>query len=281
MGWTFALHPADDGFFNAAASRQTALYVWIGTLVILLFLTSGAVAVAMVNRQVKLNRLKNDFIATVSHELKTPLASMRVLMDTLFEGHYDIPVQVEEYLQMISQDNVRLTRLIDSFLTFSRMERNKHAFMIVRAEVRPIVQAAVLTVNTKLNRTDCQFELQLPETLPPVLADADALVLVLINLLDNAYKYSTAPCDIRLRVAQEDRDVVFEVKDHGIGMTPRAVRRIFDKFYQVDQRLVRKVDGCGLGLSIVKYIVDAHLGSIQVESRLNEGSTFAVRIPRA
>ncbi|MDF7799067.1 HAMP domain-containing sensor histidine kinase [Pontiellaceae bacterium B1224] len=281
MGWTITLCPSDDGFFNDAASKQAVLYIWTGTLVILLFLAAGAAAVILVSRQAKLNRMKNDFIATVSHELKTPLASMRVLMDTLFEGHYELPEQVEEYLKMISQDNMRLSRLIDGFLTFSRMERNKCAFTLTGETVEPIVQAAVDAMRTKLDQNDCTFTLQLPGSLPLILADGDALALTLINLLENAYKYSEPPRSIGLTVMQDGQEMVFKVTDHGIGMTPRAVRRIFDKFYQVDQRLVRNVDGCGLGLSIVKYIVDAHSGSIHVDSRLNEGSTFVVRIPLA
>lgn len=280
-GWTVSLCPASDGFLDVAAKRQAMLYIWTGSLVILLFFTAGSAVAVMVARQVRLNRLKNDFIATVSHELKTPLASMRVLMDTLFEGHYKISPPVMEYLGMMSQDNLRLARMIDNFLSFSRMERNKQAFDFGAEAVKPMVNEAVEALRTKLQSEGCTFRLYLPAELPAVKADHDALVMVLINLLENAYKYSNAPREISLAVSSEESIVVFAVRDNGIGMSTRSTRRIFEKFYQVDQHLTRKVDGCGLGLSIVKFIVDAHRGTIEVESRLNEGSTFTVRIPRA
>ncbi|MHC5182134.1 MAG: histidine kinase dimerization/phospho-acceptor domain-containing protein, partial [Planctomycetota bacterium] len=122
----------DNSVFENAANRQTTIYIWTGLLVALLVLSAGAISIRAVNHQIKMNRLKNDFIATVTHELKTPLASMRLLVDTLLEGSYEGEQTATEYLQLVAKENKRLTHLIDSFLTFSRMERNKQVFEIDR-----------------------------------------------------------------------------------------------------------------------------------------------------
>jgi len=277
--WKIELFFKEGDVLDRAAGQRIAVYTWTGTLVILLILICGAVAARSIGKQVKLNRLKNDFIATVTHELKTPLASMRVLVDTLLEGHYRDQQQVTDYLQLISKENGRLSRLIDNFLTFSRMERNKQAFQIRPTSAAVIAHNAAEAVRTKFDRPNCHFEAEIPEGLPDVMADPDAMVTVLVNLLDNAYKYSRDDKHIALRVTSESQSVHFAVSDNGVGIPRRALKRIFKRFYQVDRTLSRRAEGCGLGLSIAKFIVDAHAGTIRVESRPGQGSTFTVTLP--
>jgi len=267
------------GIFTAAARRQQMIYTWTAILVIGLMVVLAGVAGKTVARQVKLNKLKNDFIATVSHELKTPLSSMRVLVDTLLDGNYEGEKTAAEYLQLVSKENERLSRLIDNFLTFSRMERNKQAFDIGPAEPAEIAKAAVDAVQTKFGKARCKFDVSIDENLPQVPADKDAMVTVLLNLLDNAYKYSYDDKQIELKVFAEEDKVCFSVKDNGIGMGRRAVKKIFNRFYQVDSSLSRSAEGTGLGLAIVKFIVDAHKGQITVESKPDEGSEFVVKMP--
>ncbi|MEN6426355.1 MAG: HAMP domain-containing sensor histidine kinase, partial [Phycisphaerales bacterium] len=278
-GWKILLFFKGGEVFERAARQRIAIYTWTGLLVIVLILGSGAVAAKSIGKQVRLNKLKNDFIATVTHELKTPLASMRILVDTLLEGNYRNPQQVMEYLQLVSKENERLSRLIDNFLTFSRMERNKQAFQMREVSPVSIARTAAEAVKTKLGRGNCQFETQIPDELPMIRADHDAMVTVLVNLLDNAYKYSADEKWIRLSVASEDGTICFSVSDHGLGIPRRAVKKIFRRFYQVDRSLSRRAEGCGLGLSIAKFILDAHQGKIAVESKPGQGSTFTVTIP--
>lgn len=277
--WTIRLFFKDAGMLQKAADERIALYTWTGVLVIGLILVSGAMVVKSVGKQVKLNRLKNDFIATVTHELKTPLASMRVLVDTLLEGNYRNPQQVTEYLELVSRENERLSRLIDNFLTFSRMERNKQAFQMRLVSPASIARTAAQAIKTKFSRGSCQFETDIPEDLPAIKADHDAIVTVLVNLLDNAYKYSYDEKRIKLSVANDNGMVRFTVRDNGLGIPRRAFKKIFRRFYQVDRSLSRRAEGCGLGLSIAKFIVDAHQGTISVDSKPNQGSTFTVTLP--
>ncbi|MBN2593511.1 MAG: HAMP domain-containing histidine kinase [Sedimentisphaerales bacterium] len=278
-GWRAEVHFSDVDIFEKTANRQKAIYIWAGLLAIAVMVAAGLLTAQAIGKQIKINKLKNDFIATVSHELKTPLASMRVLVDTLLEGSYRDQQQVTEYLELVSKENERLTGLIDNFLTFSRMERNKQAFAMTRTSPAAIARDAAEAVKTKFSKGQCSFKVNIPDDLPYVTADRDAMVTVLVNLLDNAYKYSYDDKRIELSVSSEDGLVCFSVSDNGAGISRRSVKKIFNRFYQVDRSLARRAEGCGLGLSIAKFIVDAHKGTISVDSKPGEGSAFTVRLP--
>jgi signal transduction histidine kinase len=277
-GWRIELSFGAGDIFEKAASRHVTIYIWTGVLVIVLILLAGGFAAQAVRKQIKLNKLKNDFIATVSHELKTPLASIRLLVDTLLEGNYKDQQQVTDYFQLVSKENERLTRLVDNFLTFSRMERNKQTFAMAWISPANIAKTAAEAVKTKFSAGKCDFQMQIADNLPEVFADHDVMVTAIVNLLDNSYKYSYDNKKIELRVFSEDSLVCFSVKDNGIGLNRRQIRKIFDRFYQADTTLSRRAEGTGLGLSIVKFIVDAHKGTISVDSEPGKGSTFTIRL---
>ena len=278
-GWRLALSLDDQRLFEAVADQRIAAYVWIGVLVFAAVIILAALALRLVRRQMALTQLRNDLVANVTHELKTPLSSMRLLVETLLNSERLEEAKAREYLQLIAQENLRLSRLIDNFLTFSRMERNKYAFGFKEVPARDIAQDAATAVRERFNEPGCRFKADIPEGLPTVLADPDALVTALVNLLDNAYKYSGDEKQILLSAKAQNGLVIFAVKDNGIGLSSRETRRIFKRFYQVDQRLSRTAGGCGLGLSIVKFIVSAHHGDVRVESQPGRGSTFQISVP--
>src|SRR5262245_28551302 len=280
-GWRLALSVKDRTFFEANTGRRTALYLWIGIAVVAAMGFLSLIAVRLVRRQMTLARLKNDLAATVSHELKTPLSSMRVLVDTLLASERFDEQRTRDYLQLISQENERLGRLIQNFLTFSRMERKKYTFHFSPSPVRPIVDAAVEPMRGRFTAPGCRLDVQVEENLPAIVADPDALGAALTNLLENAYKYSDEIKHVVLRARAQNGSVTFSVKDNGIGITSREQKRIFQPFYQVDQRLSRKGSGCGLGLSIVQFITTAHHGTVSVESQPGHGSTFTLSLPVA
>ena len=265
--------------FAAAARQRNATTLWIGVLGIAAIAVLAAVVAAWLGRQMRLTRLKNDLIATVSHELKTPLASIRVLVDTLVDGRSTGGEQAREYLGLIARENQRLSRLIDNFLTFSRMERNKRAFELAPVEPCDIVADAVASAGERFGGPACRLDVEVAAGLPPVAADRDAMVTVLLNLLDNAWKYSGDDKHITVRAWANGRGVCLAVSDNGIGLSRRAARKVFGRFYQVDRSLSRTAGGCGLGLSIVKFIVDAHGGTVDLASEAGEGSTFTVTLP--
>ncbi|MBN1764912.1 MAG: HAMP domain-containing histidine kinase [Sedimentisphaerales bacterium] len=279
-GWQVELYYKNEDVFKSVADKQAALYIWSAILVIAIITGAGILAGRSLNRQIKLNRLKNDFIATVSHELKTPLASMRLLVDTLLEGRYRDQQQVHEYLELVSRENHRLSRMIENFLSFSRMERNKLTLDKTLTHPKHIINDAINSVKTGYHKSKCHLEVEIADDLPEIWVDPDGMVTVLVNLLDNACKYTyDDKKQIRLRVYHDQDRVCFEVSDNGMGMSKRTVKKIFDRFYQADQSLSRRTEGCGLGLSIVKFIIDAHRGKISVQSKPGDGSTFTVSIP--
>ncbi len=276
-GWRIT-DPSAIRALASPAEPRISRYVWIALLAIAVVGLAAGIAAQSLRRQWRLARLKTDLVAAVSHELRTPLASVRLLVETLLEDENPTG-KTREYLEMIARENLRLSRLIGNFLTFSRLERNLRKFDIRTTEPERVVEAVVPSAQERLQSPDCHFEVEVTPHLPPVRADEDALVTALLNLLDNAYKYSPGEKRIVLRAACERGHVVFAVKDHGIGIAPREQKRIFRRFYQVDRRLARESGGIGLGLSIVEFIVRAHGGSVQVESQPGKGSTFSVVMP--
>ncbi len=278
-GWQISLSFSGSGMVDVAARQRTISYVWIGSLAIAVVAITALAAGQALRRQWRLARLKTDLVAAVSHELKTPLSSMRLLVDALLADERPDEEKTREYLELIAGENVRLSRLIESFLTFSRLERNRQKFEFRATPPEAVVQAALDAAPKRMRAPDCRFEVSVDAGLPAVRADRDALVTALLNLLDNAFKYTPGEKHIGLKAFQQDGRVVFAVEDNGIGIAPREQKRIFRRFYQVDQRLAREAGGCGLGLSIVDFIVRAHGGRVRVSSKPGEGSAFQVVLP--
>ena len=280
-GWRLALTLSDENQVDAVALQRHRLYLWTGILTVM---SSSILAIFIARafrRQIRLANLKNDLVGTVSHELKTPLSSMRLLVDTLLDDERFEESRTREYLRLIAKENSRLSRLIENFLTFTRMEQNPHLFQFRRVKPEEIVTEAVEAVGERFQDDNGSLTVQVDQDLPCLFGDKDGLVTVLLNLLDNAYKYSSDERDVTLQATAGNGFVSFSVADRGIGMTRTVTRRVFQRFYQVDQSLARERKGCGLGLSIVQTIVNAHHGSVEVRSSLGIGSTFTVRIPVA
>ena len=273
-GWQIGFSVLDSGALDAVARQRMATYLWIGYVAIAAIVLTGLIAGQYFRRQLRLARLRTDLVAAVSHELKTPLASMRVLVDALLEDESPEPRKMREYLELISGENLRLTRLIENFLAFARIERRRQRFEFAETDPNRVIQSASAAVR---DRVDVAIETD-PD-LPSLYGDEDALVSVLLNLLENAYKFTPSEKHISLRAYRDGASLIFAVKDNGIGIPPREQKRIFRKFYQVDQRLARETGGVGLGLSIVDYIVRAHGGAVHVQSRAGAGSTFLVSLP--
>lgn len=274
-GWQLGF-TMDSKLMDEAGSKRQNAYLLTGYVVIAAMIVAGLLAGNALRSQMRVARLKTDLVAAVSHELKTPSASIRLLVDSLLEDRELDPRKTKDYLALISSENLRLTRLIDNFLTFSRIERNRQRFDFAPVEPARIVEEAVSAVR---ERFDCDLTVSMEANLPQVRADGGAMVSVLTNLLENAYKYSPGERRIEVRAFSDRGRVVFSVQDNGIGIPAREQKRIFRKFYQVDQTLSRDAGGCGLGLSIVDHIVRAHGGEVTVQSKPHEGSTFSVTLP--
>ncbi len=278
-GWRLALSPLDACALDADTTARSTAYLWIGGLTILTVVALALLTWELLRRQLALTRLRNDLVANVTHELKTPLSSMRLFVETLLNAPPPLDERTtREYLQLIAQENMRLSRLIDNFLTFSRIERNKYVYAFGRVAAASLAERAAGAVRERFQSAGT-FAVAVDPALPEVSADADALVTALVNLLDNAWKYSGETKHVVLSARRHGDRVEFAVRDHGIGLAPRDRRRIFQRFYQVRPQGSPVSGGCGLGLSIVHSIVAAHHGTITVESELGRGSTFTIRLP--
>nr|WP_153867347.1 MULTISPECIES: HAMP domain-containing sensor histidine kinase [Myxococcaceae] len=247
-----------------------------------LTLTFGVVYTARtLYRQAKLSRLKTDFVSLVSHELRTPLTSIRMFIEMLALGRVKDERQTQEVLGLLTRETERLSALIERVLDWARIESGRKAYQREVVPVGALVDAAVEAFRAQRFDREVDLRLDVPPVLPPVNVDRDALAGALLNLLQNAFKYGgdADPKRIELEVKGEGRWVSFSVQDHGAGISPRDRRRIFDRFYRVDNLLTRKTEGSGLGLAIAKRIVEAHGGKISVHSVVGEGSRFTIQLP--
>lgn len=215
----------------------------------------------------------------VSHELKTPLSSMHLLVDSLLEAGDFEPGKTREYLELIARENLRLSWLIDNFLTFSRMDNKREKFIFADTKPEEVIQAACEAVRERFQSSNCCIKVKISPNLPSLHADENALVTALLNLFDNAYKFTPHEKRIELDAYNECGQVCFAVVDNGVGIPAREQKKVFRRFYQVNQQLSREVGGCGLGLSIVDFIAKAHHGKVQVTSRPGAGSTFIISVP--
>ncbi len=238
---------------------------------VLISLGIALLAALGLNRRWRVRELESNALATVAHELKTPLASSRVLLETLLEGRLRDDAQRREYLEILSRENARLAQVVESFLITGRLRHGAAEAERVRVEA---LAAAVVSAKMK-----GRVETRLPPGLPAVRGDPEALATALGNLLENALKFSDGT--VRLTAARSGKAVEITVTDQGIGIARRDQRRIFERFEQVDRKLSRVAEGCGLGLSIVREIVEAHGGWVKVSSGLGRGSVFTITLPRA
>ncbi len=280
-GWQLSFVPLDATSRNASDARRRATYVSVALAGVVVMTLIGVAVGQSMRRHLQVARLKTDLVAAASHELRTPLASMRVLVDGLLADPEPDPRKTREYLQLVAVENARLSRLIENFLTFSRLDGGRQPLVFAAVAPAAIVETAVGAVGPRLPE-GCNLRVDVAPALPAVRADAEALGAALVNLLDNALKYTSADKRIAVRAGRDgDGFVQFDVVDNGIGIPVSEQRRIFRRFYRVDPRLSGDTTGVGLGLSIVEGIVRAHGGTVGVRSEPGAGSTFTLRVPCA
>ena len=225
----------------------------------------------------EVDRLKDEFISTVSHELRTPLTSLRGFTELLLTRDFSLDKR-REILSIMQRETTRLTDLINNFLDLRRIESGQQNDQMVDVDLAAVLRASVaLFSNTAGPHI---FQVQVPEQLSSVRADADRLHQVLINLLSNAVKFSPQGGTITAGIRLDEEEIVVWVADQGIGIAPEELPKVFFRFFRVDNRDIRKIGGTGLGLALVKEIVTAHKGRVWVESTLGQGSTFFFTLPR-
>jgi two-component system phosphate regulon sensor histidine kinase PhoR len=228
-----------------------------------------------------LERMRADFVATVSHELRTPLAAIYGAAQTVRRSDLELDDAIrDELLGVIATESDRLAQIVNDLLLSSHLDSGRLPVRIESCDAAELAASVVESARTHLpDGTD--VELEAPDDLPPVAADPGQLRQVLTNLLDNAIKYSPGGGTVSLRVSSADGAVRFAVGDSGLGIPASELHRIFEKFYRLDPGMSRGIGGTGLGLYITRELVRRMAGTIDVESRVDEGSTFVVELPAA
>ncbi|MFA5164319.1 MAG: ATP-binding protein [Candidatus Omnitrophota bacterium] len=229
----------------------------------------------------RLERVRQDFVANVSHELRTPLSSIKGYSETLAEGGVTQQKEQKEFLGIIYRESDRLAKLIDDLLDLSRIESGKMAMVLMPVDLLPAVKRAGAILEKQAASKSIRITLDIPSGTPRILADESRLSQVILNLLDNAVKYTPEGGDVRISAVPDGVFVRVDVSDTGVGIPEADIPRIFERFYRVDKARSRELGGTGLGLSIVKHIVQAHGGQVSVRSAPGKGTTFSFTIPKA
>ncbi len=281
-GWRVLLHGPSDTDGEAAQGRgQILAYQKIGIGMVVVIFVIASLAGYALTRQMRLNELHLTSLAAVAHELKTPLASIRLLVETLAAHHSDNPAHTTEYLDLIARENRRLTKVVDNFLTLSRLQSKTQQLRLRPVDPMDFIGPALEAVEVPLKEQGFQIETDYHHDARPVLADPEAMTTVLVNLLENAIKYSGDTRSIRLSTGSPGKYFLIEIADRGIGMEKNALRHIFRPFHQVNARLSRSHEGCGLGLAIVRHLVEGQNARIAVRSQRGQGTTFSIGIRSA
>jgi two-component system phosphate regulon sensor histidine kinase PhoR len=282
-GWTLRVQPR---VVPQALRKESTLRPFDLALIALASLTilvGLGVLVMVVRAERRANRIKSEFVANVSHELKTPLSLIKMFGELLAAGRARTPDSAREYAEIITRESERLATLIDNVLDFARLERGKMAFSFAEGDVGEVVHRSLEVYRTLAEREGVALEIHIEPELPPVVIDADALSLAVMNLVDNALKYAQNGKQVTVSVTRLERPsgVRLAVADRGPGIAADEQERIFDRFYRGKTASERPVRGSGIGLSLVKNIALAHGGDVTVTSTPGQGSTFSVTLPAA
>lgn len=279
MPWRIQVWPRNPEAIHADMRQGQNLSMVILVFVATLLVFGSYITVRIVRRELEIARMRADFVSTVSHEFRSPLTGIRQLGEMLLDGRAIDERRQRRYFKMIVQESNRLTRLVESILDFSRMEEGRKEYRFEPLNTSRWLRRLVADFEAKIAVDGVAVETDIPEGLPPILADSEALGSAVHNLLDNAVKYSLGAKVVWLDAEAAGGEVRIAIRDRGVGISECDRKHIFDRFYRADGEISRRIKGAGLGLSLVQHIVIAHSGKVECESKVGEGSTFSIQLP--
>lgn len=277
--WSLTLYPEDSGLFVSLFRPEKGLFLYIFIVIVVILACGLFFTLQTVNNELHLSKMKSYFMSTVSHEFKSPLTSIRQMAEMLVRGRVPSPERQQKYYNTILQQSERLSHLIDNILDFSKMEEGQKIFRFEKADIIPVIKDIVESFQKHTADEGFHISLSIPEPLPDVVFDREAIEQVMHNLLDNACKYSGESRNIEVHLLPKGSKILISVRDNGVGIRKEDQDKIFSRFYRAGEELTQTVKGSGIGLTIVKQIVEAHQGEITVESSPGKGSKFTIRIP--
>jgi len=263
-------------------ARNSFLHSLGATALVLLVLLLGvALIIRATDREARLAQAKSNFVANVSHELKTPLSLLSLFSEILELGLVKNEEKKIEYYRVMRHESRRLNKMIDNILDFSKIEAGRKTYNFVAGDMGEVIENVLSSYRYQISNSGFNIQTNIQTDLPPVLIDRDAMAQAISNLLDNAIKYSREVKQLSITTETLGSDLSVEIADQGIGIPRAEQAKIFEKFYRVGNGLVHDVKGSGLGLSLVKHIIEAHQGTIAVESDVGKGSRFTILLPIA
>ncbi|HEU4507327.1 MAG TPA: HAMP domain-containing sensor histidine kinase [Pyrinomonadaceae bacterium] len=261
-------------------ARDSFLHSAGATVLVLVFLFGGmALTLRATDREARLAQAKSNFVSNVSHELKTPLSLLTLFAEILELGRVKTEEKKTEYYRIIRHESLRLNKMIDNILDFSKIEAGRKTYVFADADMAVVIEQVLSSYRYQIVNAGFDVQTNIQPDLPPVSIDREAMAQAVSNLLDNAIKYSRDVKQLSITAERRGSDLAIEIADRGIGIPPAEQSKVFEKFYRVGNGLVHDVKGSGLGLSLVKHIVEAHKGAITVESELGKGSRFTILLP--
>lgn len=263
-------------------ARNGFLHSFGATVLVLLVLLGGIVlTVRATDREARLAQAKSDFVANVSHELKTPLSLLSLFSEILELGRVKNEEKKIEYYRIMRHESLRLNKIIDNILDFSKIEAGRKTYNFEEGDVGEVIEKVLASYRYQIVNSGFDIHTNMQPDLPPVLIDREAMSQAISNLVDNAIKYSRDVKQLSITTKTSGTDLSIEMTDRGIGIPRAEQAKVFEKFYRVGNGLVHDVKGSGLGLSLVKHIIEAHKGTISVESDVGKGTRFTIRLPLA
>ena len=261
------------------AKRRSATNLVLILILIVILIIGVYIVFRNIKKEMELTKIKSDFISNVSHELRTPLALISMFAETLEMGRAKTEEKKQEYYSILSKEAGRLSRIVNKILSFSKIEAGKREYRLSTLDINLLLEEVFKSYQFHLQNNGFKFSFVPGKSIPEIHADGEAMSEAVINLLDNAIKYSTDNKEILIATGIDHGYVFIKVSDKGVGISEENQKKIFDKFYRVTDSLVHNTKGTGLGLTLVKHIVDAHHGKIKVKSKLFEGSSFILNFP--
>ncbi len=280
-GWRLVVYQPPGSSPRQAVRRQVAVFTGAFGVLLAIIMTGIVVTWRLMRRETEMARLKSDFVANVSHDLKTPLSVIRMFGETLDMGRVPDDARRREYYRVITRESERLSRLIDNVLDFSRIESGRRTYERVPTAVEPLIRETLEAFEYPLAQQGFKVETRIAPDLPEVPMDADAVSQALANLIDNAIKYSGETRAITVEAGAAGGRLAISVADEGIGIPAGEQAKIFEKFYRVGRSETQGRRGSGVGLALVRHVAGAHGGDVTVESRPGEGSRFTLWLPLA
>jgi signal transduction histidine kinase len=278
--WSLEFYQPPPRLLSTFLISRQGIYFYMFLLITGILVFGLILTVRAVSRELELARMKSDFVSTISHEFKSPLTSIRQLAEMLHSGRVPSEERRREYYDVLLEQSERLSLLTENILNMARIEEGRKEFVFEKTDIGALLKEIVTSIQDRVRHEGFSIELELKKGLSPIKADRVALAQAVTNLIDNAVKYSGESRRIIVRASEESAFLTIAVKDFGTGIKKEDLDRVFERFFRGGDELTRTVKGSGLGLTLVKEIVEAHDGAVYGESEPGKGSTFFIRLPR-